>query len=185
MTPRHSERGGVAGRTTRSPLRHAPAPRSATYAVLCCGCQIQPRTASPPLTSPTITAWSRDPWTKFLVPSTGSTVNAWSAAQNSLHQARVCPAYVSSPRIIASGYAACSAAVISTSASRSADRDQVAGALLVDLAGRQRPEPRVDDLLGDVLQQPQHGVGVHVATVGVRCVRNARTEPDKRQSVAE
>ena len=65
---------------SRRPLRKAPAPRSATYAASCCGCQIQPRTTSPARTSPIITAWSGDPLTKFLVPSTGSTVNACSAS---------------------------------------------------------------------------------------------------------
>ena len=88
MTVRHSSgTGGAAGRERRSGappvrVRNAPAPLSATYDVWCCGCQIQDLVTWPPRTSATITAWSLDPWTKFLVPSTGSTVKAWSAVEN-------------------------------------------------------------------------------------------------------
>ena len=82
VAPRGSASSGTGVRVMRSPSRKTPAPRSATQATSCSGCQIQARTVSPPLTSATITAWSGEPWTKFLVPSTGSTVKACSAATN-------------------------------------------------------------------------------------------------------
>ena len=68
-------------RRTRSPLRQDPDPSSATQATSCTGCQIQARTVAPPRVSATMTAWSGEPWTKFFVPSIGSTVNAWSAVR--------------------------------------------------------------------------------------------------------
>ena len=39
--------------------------------------------------------------------------------------------------------------------------DQVTGVLLDDLPLGQRPEPGRDDRLGDLLDQPQHGLGLH------------------------
>jgi hypothetical protein len=45
------------------------------------------------------------------------------------------------------------------------DRDQVAGVLLRDLVVLECPEPRRDHLFGDLLHEPQHGVGVHAATL--------------------
>ncbi len=78
----HGVDGATASVATlsRSPFSQAPAPRSATYDRSCWGCQIQPRVISPAITSATMTAWSGEPWTKFLVPSTGSTVKPRCAA---------------------------------------------------------------------------------------------------------
>ena len=113
-----------------------------------------------PRVSATMTAWSLEPWTKFFVPSTGSTVNAWSAAAY-----RSMSAGVAGERLLAEhdgvgvgGDEGCRDEHLGLAVGVG---DEVAGSLLVDLAGGERPEPRVDDLVGHVLQEAQHLVGLH------------------------
>jgi hypothetical protein len=54
---------------------------------------------------------------------------------------------------------------------------QVAGVLLGDLMVLEAPEPRIDHLLGDVLHEAEHGVGVHAATLAVVAAEAAVRAP--------